>query len=368
MACVSGQFHTITLSNDGVVYSFGRNNEGQLGLSCNSNISLPCSISSLPKIKQVSCGGNFTVCVDEEGFLWSFGNNSFGQLGTGNTTYSCIPLKIPDIPPVLSVACGETHIIIIANDSDMWSCGNNYYGQLCLGEKKVNQSTFQKTSFTNITRVSCGYGNSLFQNEKGEIYSCGKNDSGESGLGHFNSPITPSFIPNLPSNIINFVCGNVHCLFLDVEGKVFAVGDNQCGQLGLGHFSNQNILTQIPNIPPIQSISCVSHASYLIDYDGNVWSFGYNGKGQLGLGKTRKDIKLPIKVERLKDIEQISYGCCGTHFFAKDSQNRIFETGAKGTTEALAISITIYTPKEIDSKYFAIWGDIPRSKCKSARK
>ena len=63
---------------------------------------------------------------------------------------------------------------------------------------------------------------------------------GQCGLGHFDSPqITPSFIHNAPLNIVHFVCGTHHSLFLDSEGNVFSVGANRFGQLGLGHNTNQ---------------------------------------------------------------------------------------------------------------------------------
>ena len=80
-------------------------------------------------------------------------------------------------------------------------------------------------------------------------------------MGHFNnkSQITPSLIPNLPPNIVQFVCGASQSLFLDPEGNVFSVGSNEFGQLGLGqNFTNQNVLNKIPNIPPIKIISCMA--------------------------------------------------------------------------------------------------------------
>ena len=85
-ACCSGDNHTITLSNDGTLYSFGYNIFGKLGFGHNNNVSLPTPIPNLPKISKISCGLNFTVCVDCEGFMWSFGFNNCGQLGTGNKT------------------------------------------------------------------------------------------------------------------------------------------------------------------------------------------------------------------------------------------------------------------------------------------
>ena len=174
-------------------------------------------------------------------------------------------------------------------------------------------------------------------------------------MGHFNSPqITPSLIPNLPSNIVQFICGGGQSLFLDSEGNVFSVGNNGSSQLGLGHNTNQNELNKIPNIPPIKIISCVLSSSYLIDFEGNLWSFGYNIAGQLGHGD-RINVNTP-KIT-LNDIQQISYGSSGVHFFAKNSQNQIFATGRNdygqlGTGDTQTISIL----KKINSQYFTIWG------------
>ena len=199
----------------------------------------------------ISCGGYSTVCVDCEGFMWSFGFNNWGQLGTGNTTLFDVPQKILDIPPVLSVSCGYNHTLIITTDSDLWSCGYNGYGQLCL-ENEISQLKPTKTSFSNVSNISAGQNHSIFQKNKGEIFTCGCNEEGQCGLGHFDSPqITPSLIPNIPANIVQFLCGYQHNLFLDSEGNVFSVGCNMYGELGLGHNTNQNVLNKIVNIPPI---------------------------------------------------------------------------------------------------------------------
>ena len=368
MACVSGE-HTITLSDDGIVYSFGRNEEGALGLGHNNYVAIPTPIPILPKIITISCGGIFTICVDYEGFIWSFGKNNFGQLCTGNTTNFNVPQKISNIPPVVSVSCGYEHTLIIANDSNLWSCGRNKYAQLCLGDKE-DRAKPQKTSFSNISKISTGNHHSLFQNDQGEIFSCGINEYGECGLGHFNSPqITPSLILNLPSNIVQFVCGNGQSLFLDSEGNVFSFGANAYGQLGLGHNTGQNVLNKIPNIPPIKIISCGGSSSYLIDFERNVWSFGYNALGQLGHGDYIPK-NIPKIINNLKDIQQISYGSCGFHFIAKSSQGQIFAIGNNSLGQ-LGIEIEnqlVSIPKEINSRYSTIWRDEFHSRAKSARK
>ena len=257
--------------------------------------------------------------------------------------------------------------MIITTDSNLWSCGANDFGQLCHGNNE-DLSIPQKTSFSDISKISAGFYHSLFQNNKGEIFACGNNEYGHCGLGHFNSPqITPSLIPNVPSNIVQFVCGDYQSLFLDSEGNVYSVGHNYYGQLGLGHNTNQNELNNIPNIPPIKIISCAKSSCYLIDYEGNLWSFGYD-TGQLGHGNATH-INTPKVINTLKNIQQISNGSCAYHFFAKNSQNQIFATGQNdrgqlGTGDTQSIS----TLKEIKSQYSAIWRDEFHTRAKSARK
>ena len=370
MTACCGIYNTTTLSNDGTLHSFGQNAQGQLGLGHNNDVSLPTPIPNLPKIKLIACGSRFTVCVDYEGFMWSFGFNDNGQLGTGNTTNYNVPQKLLDIPPVLSVSCGFSHTLIITNDLNLWSCGNNNDGQLCLGNME-GCSIPQKTSFPNILKISTGNHHSLFQNNNGEIFGCGYNSKGQCGLGHFNaSQITPSLVHNVPSNIVQFVCGSHHCLFLDSEGNVFSVGENYFGELGLvsGHNTKQNELCKIVNIPPIQTISCANASCYLIDLEGNLWTFGRNEYGQLGHGN-KTNINTPKVISTLKDIQQLSYGPCGDHFFAKNSQNQIFASGNNssgqlGTGDTQSLSF----PTEINAQYSTIWRDEFYSRAKSARK
>ena len=369
MACACGYEHTITISGDGTAHSFGRNYEGELGLGHNDDVSLPTPIPNLPKISNISCGFNFSICVDYEGFIWSFGQNNFGQLGTGNKTNFSVPQKLQDIPPVLSVSCGYFHTLIITTYSNLWSWGGNSYGQLCHSDYK-DRSIPQKTSFSNISKISASWNHSLFLNDKEEIFSCGGNHKGQCGLGHLRHPqITPSLIPNVPSNIVEFICGTNLNLFLDSEGNVYSVGQNYYGQLGLGHNTDQNVLNKICNIPPIKMISCARSSCYLIDFEGNLWSFGCNDEGHLGHGN-KMHINAPKIINKLNDIQQISYGSSGTHFIVKNSQNQIFVTGNNnhgqlGTGDKISVSI----PKEINSQYSTIWGDVVHnSSAKSARK
>ena len=69
-------------------------------------------------------------------------------------------------------------------------------------------------------------------------------------------------------------------LFVDVTKVYFSIqtemyfrgGNNEYGELSLGHNTNQNKLNKLPNIPLITVISCVSASCFLIDFEGNLWT------------------------------------------------------------------------------------------------
>ena len=375
MACCVGEEHTVCLSDEGIVHSFGSNKYHQLGCA-EQNVtfkSLPFQVTSfhmnnqilpLPIIKEISCGAYFTICLDYEGSLYSFGQNKQGELGIGNTILCHFPQKVIDIPPVKTISCGVFHTLAITEDDNLWSFGANENGQLCLGNK-TNQSTPQQTAFSNIVRISAGY-HSLFQNDKDEIYGCGSNQHGQLGEHSENFKIT-----NHPPNIIQFYCGYYHSLFLDPEGKVFSIGINNQGNLGLGVTeTNRKVFTQIPNIPPIRTISCVGHSSYLIDLDGNLWCFGFNRYHQLGFGDSINTL-IPTKHSEIEGISQITSGCCGNHFLAQNYDNQIFVGGNNDYGQLGTGNTTSKTKyQEINSEYFSMWGKSQsiKNRVKSARK
>lgn len=81
----AGENHVIALKDDGTAWSWGLNNQGQLGLDiANNTISIPTQIISLSNVKQISAAGNFSLALLENGTVWSWGDNSRNQLGIGS--------------------------------------------------------------------------------------------------------------------------------------------------------------------------------------------------------------------------------------------------------------------------------------------
>ena len=70
------------LNENGFVYSFGRNNNGELGLANNERYyKAPQLISSLKDVEFIECGGNHTFCKTLNNEIFCWGSNNYGQLG-----------------------------------------------------------------------------------------------------------------------------------------------------------------------------------------------------------------------------------------------------------------------------------------------
>ena len=88
IAC--GGDHSVIVSHSGAVYTWGNNNKGQLGLGDTENRAFPTQVRSLrnQKVCYVSCGAEHTVCLTEDGGVFSFGSGQYGQLGMSSKKIS----------------------------------------------------------------------------------------------------------------------------------------------------------------------------------------------------------------------------------------------------------------------------------------
>lgn len=83
-----GSEHTLAVDETGHVWSWGGNVDGQLGNStAGSNEAQPAQISTLDEIIAVGAGARFSLALKENGTLWSWGQNGNGQLGNGTSAW-----------------------------------------------------------------------------------------------------------------------------------------------------------------------------------------------------------------------------------------------------------------------------------------
>ena len=160
----SGGNHTAAIKNNGTLWTWGRNDDGQLGDDTEEDKSSPIqTICGGTDWKSVSCGEKFTAAIKNNGTLWTWGENNNGQLGDETTDNKSSPVQtIAGGTDWKQISCGDNHMIAIKNNGTCWTWGYGENGELGDGTALSKSSPVQTImSDTNWLYVSSGYVNTF---------------------------------------------------------------------------------------------------------------------------------------------------------------------------------------------------------------
>ncbi|XP_048052276.1 probable E3 ubiquitin-protein ligase HERC3 isoform X1 [Megalobrama amblycephala] len=135
----AGGDHSFVLSLSGVVFGWGKNSAGQLGLGDTTDRHVPTVVNSLNRKKTVSisCGGEHTATLSKGGTVFTFGSGGFGQLGHNSFKDEHHPRVVAELwgSKVSQVTCGRRHTLVSVSSSKLiYSFGCGMQGQLGNGE------------------------------------------------------------------------------------------------------------------------------------------------------------------------------------------------------------------------------------------
>ncbi|AYV82434.1 MAG: chromosome condensation regulator [Hyperionvirus sp.] len=313
--------YTIRLE-DGSLMSCGDNSHGQLGIGGAGSKTNFFEISGLPKnIVEIANSDFSTIIRLTDGTLMGCGFNTYGQLGLGNTTRLNTFTEIRGIPKnIVDVICDPYHTIIRLTDGTLMGCGYNKFGQLGLGDKEArNRFTEIKGIPKNIVEVTCNCYRTIIRLTDGTLMGCGYNNYGQLGLRYDQSADVFLEIKNIPKNILRVICSELHTIIVLTDGRLMACGYNLSGQLGLGDTRNRYLLEKISGIPQnIVEVACSTHHTIIRLTDGTLMGCGNNEYGQLGLGHTESR-KCFTKIREIpKNIAKVFAFQCNTILILTD--------------------------------------------------
>ncbi|OAD53000.1 RCC1 and BTB domain-containing protein 1 [Eufriesea mexicana] len=136
VVCISCcHLSSVAVTDKGEVYSWGQNNVGQLGNGNTINGYVPSKVAGLAgvEIEKVVCGCLHVLALSNKGVLYVWGENCFGQLGIGNNISICSPKKliVKDWANVLDIAASHcSHMsAAMVEGSEIYVWGE------CLGQR-----------------------------------------------------------------------------------------------------------------------------------------------------------------------------------------------------------------------------------------
>ena len=251
-----GSTSTICLTIDGLVYSFGGNGIGQLGLGNNEDVNSPQLIESLKDVEFVECSLHSTFCktVNNEIFCW--GSNVRGILGLGNEESQNAPILCSSLAnkDIIDIKSNGSHALALTSNGDVFSSGDNEDGQLGRKTDVRFSSLFEKIdSLSEITRIECGYNHSICIDSNKDIYLFGSIDNNENETSSFmvvtskiKSPIKHPSI----SNVIDVSKGGLfRVLARTSDNEIYSISNSFHTNIFLLSEQNEDIWGSNINIP-----------------------------------------------------------------------------------------------------------------------
>ncbi len=313
--CVAaGELHSAAVSVDGDLYTWGDGFCGQLGHGDKGPCVAPQQVTrgglEDECVANVALGARHSLAVTEDGEVFSFGLGHFGVLGRSYTPYDheptgaldgmadedlenygfvgeqqqqqdqrpgagvaadgdgeadnaynfdevmahldlitniklkdssdqCIPKVIDSLEGVniIGVSAGHRHSLFLDNQGYLYSCGTGVTGCLGHGDNQSLRVPMRIKDFDDrhvkIIQMSAGVDMSMAVSSTGDVYAWGKTDGGRLGLGteksRVNVPTKVKVVSDgRPVKAVDVECGYVHSVIVGLNGTV-----HTCGKVGI---------------------------------------------------------------------------------------------------------------------------------------
>ena len=222
---------------------------------------------------EVEAGRYFFVVLKANGSVWTWGKNNNGQLGLGHYNSVYTPQQVPSISDVVEIAAGQEHVVVRTNQNYAYTWGSNSCGCLGIGSTTRSNVPVQMTNGTNITGIGAGSYNTYVL-KSGAVYTCSKNGWGAIGDGTTTNRTTLTDI-NLSG--IEKITGNEGATFaISNTGALYSWGHDGHGRLGDGGGETDRLLPQIIISSGITDVSMGFFDCMALTDTGTVYNWGYS--------------------------------------------------------------------------------------------
>ncbi|CAK4771569.1 hypothetical protein LEN26_017590 [Aphanomyces euteiches] len=335
----AAMYHTLAVSSTGQCYSWGFGKGGRLGTGSEFNCIHPVQLHfPLRVVVKASAGENHSLALTSNGHVYSWGSNSFGQLGfpvkTTNASSRLSPKRIDAFKGVVivDIAAASSHSAAITSSGHVFTWGSNKKGQLGRKEgfgtdqalptpKRVdsllphNANPAVTGEYTSVVAtkiaVSCHHTCVILRVQRdlcdqGQVWQWGwgaffpsqvilRHHSREEKLRQQHQNIWLPRAQQYPISIVDISCAPLHSIGLSSLGNVYTWGHGPNPLGGLNY---------VPLHDRATSVAAAKEHCAVVLQSGDVYTWGCGTLGHEG----RNWQPIPKRVARVKQATGVVAG------------------------------------------------------------
>lgn len=328
-----GSLHACGVASNGTVWCWGSDTNGKLGngAGVTANQETPYQVSNLTNIVKISAGEQHTCALRNDGAIFCWGLNTDGQLGDGTTTTREAPVQVSGLANAIDISAGMTRTCAVVADGGAWCWGLGTSGQLGNGLSASSSVPVQVSSVTDFTQISVGRmaadDPTCGVTKTGKAYCWGDDTNQQLGNGAGAAvQLTPGEVTNVNENFSKIsVNDNTVCAIVAYNNNSVACwGAGGTGQIGHGStVASVDVPTYVSRLTGIIDIAVNNNSVCAVEKSGSIWCWGEDHAtyGRLGNGDaSTATSSVPVLAKAMN-----AYKISGSH----DSFYALIDTSAQ---------------------------------------
>ncbi|KAL5991221.1 hypothetical protein ACLOJK_012127 [Asimina triloba] len=296
---IAGPGHSIAVTSNGSVYTFGSNSSGQLGHGTVEEEWRPRQIRSLQGIQiiQAAAGAGRTMLISDAGQVYAFGKDSFGETEYGGQGTKCVttPKPVESLKGIFVVqaAIGNFFTAVLSREGRVYTFSWGSDAKLGHQTEPNDQEPHPLLGpLENIpvVQIAAGYCYLLAlacQPTGMSVYSVGCGLGGKLGHGSRTDERYPRLIEqfqllNLQPMVV--AAGAWHAAVVGRDGRVCTWGWGRYGCLGHGNEECESVPKVVEALSKVKAVHVATgdYTTFVVSEDGDVYSFGCGESSSLG--------------------------------------------------------------------------------------